>query len=109
MPYQAAEPAQIVLVGGDCVSGHDFDTGKEIWRAGGWNPNKIDSFRTVPSVVVADDLIVACAPKGQPVMAMKPGSRRCDGDEFCVEIQGDDQRRGDAGVLSGESVRAGDG
>jgi len=74
MPYQAAEPAQIVLVGGDCVSGHDFDTGKEIWRAGGWNPNKIDSFRTVPSVVAADDLIVACAPKGQPVMAIKPGS-----------------------------------
>src|SRR4051812_25873536 len=74
MPYQAVEPAQIVLVGGDCVSGHDFDTGKEIWRAGGWNPNKIDSFRTVPSVVAANDLIIACAPKGQPVMAIKPGS-----------------------------------
>lgn len=73
MPYQVAEPAQIVLVGGDCVSGHDFDTGKEIWRAGGWNPNKIDSYRMVASVVVADDLIVACAPKGQPVMAIKPG------------------------------------
>jgi len=74
MPYQAAEPAQVVLVGGDCVSGHDFDTGKEIWRAGGWNPQKIESFRMVPSVVVADDLVVACAPKGGPVMAMKPGS-----------------------------------
>ena len=74
MPYQAAEPAQIIIVGGDCVSGHDFDSGKEIWRAGGWNPNKIDSFRMVASTVVADDLIVACAPKGQPVMAIKPGS-----------------------------------
>jgi len=74
MPYQVAEPAQIIIVGGDCVSGHDFDTGKEIWRAGGYNPNKIDSFRMVASTVVADDLIVACAPKGQPVMAIKPGS-----------------------------------
>ncbi|HEV8291323.1 MAG TPA: PQQ-binding-like beta-propeller repeat protein, partial [Tepidisphaeraceae bacterium] len=73
MPYQAKEPAQIIIVGGDCVTGHDFDTGKEIWRAGGWNPNKIDSYRMVPSVVVADDLIVACAPKGQPVMAVRPG------------------------------------
>src|SRR6267142_2541461 len=33
MPYQAGEPAQVVVVGGDCVTGHDFDTGKEIWRA----------------------------------------------------------------------------
>jgi outer membrane protein assembly factor BamB len=73
MPYQAKEPAQIIIVGGDCVTGHDFDTGKEIWRAGGWNPNKIDSYRMVPSVVVADDLVIACAPKGQPIMAIRPG------------------------------------
>jgi outer membrane protein assembly factor BamB len=73
MPYQPKEPAQIIIVGGDCVSGHDFDTGKEIWRAGGYNPNKIDSYRTVPSAVVADDLVIACVPKGGPVMAIKPG------------------------------------
>ena len=73
MPYQPKEPAQIIIVGGDCVTGHDFDTGKEIWRAGGWNPQKIESFRTVPSAVVADDLVVACAPKGGPVMAVRPG------------------------------------
>ncbi|HEV8603802.1 MAG TPA: PQQ-binding-like beta-propeller repeat protein [Tepidisphaeraceae bacterium] len=73
MPYQGKEPAQIIIVGGDCVTGHDFDTGKEIWRAGGWNPQKIDSFRTVPSVTVAGDMIIACAPKGGPVMGIKPG------------------------------------
>ena len=73
MPYQAKEPAQIIIVGGDCVTGHDFDTGKEIWCAGGYNPGKIDSYRMVPSVVVADELVIACTPKGGPVMAIRPG------------------------------------
>src|SRR5205823_3288381 len=37
------------------------------------------------------------------------GQWRCDGHESGVEVEGSEQRRGDAGVLSGESVCAGDG
>src|SRR5262245_55918533 len=29
---------QIVILGGDCVTGHDLATGKEIWRGNGLNP-----------------------------------------------------------------------
>ncbi len=73
MPYEASDPPQIVIVGGDCVTGHDYSNGKEIWRAGGWNPQKIESYRTVPSAVVANDLVVVCAPKNGPIMGVKPG------------------------------------
>lgn len=74
MPYEGTDPAQILIVGGDCVTGHDHTNGKEIWRSGGWNLQKSDSHRMVPSVVVAGDLVVVCAPKSGPVMAIKPGS-----------------------------------
>ena len=30
---------EIALLGGDAVTGHDPETGKELWRVEGWNPN----------------------------------------------------------------------
>ena len=73
MEYQGR--SEIILVGGDCVTAHDANTGEELWRAGGWNPQKIGHWRLVPSVVVdnALGLVYACAPKGGPVMAIKDG------------------------------------
>ena len=73
MEYQGR--SEIILVGGDCVTAHDAETGKEIWRAGGWNPQKIEHWRLVPSVVVDKKigLVFACAPKNGPVMAIKDG------------------------------------
>jgi outer membrane protein assembly factor BamB len=29
---------QLVISGGDYATGHDMDTGKELWRLGGFNP-----------------------------------------------------------------------
>jgi outer membrane protein assembly factor BamB len=67
--------SEIILVGGDCVTAHDADTGKELWRAGGWDPSHQTAWRLVPSVTVdaADGLIFACAPKKGPVMAIHDG------------------------------------
>jgi outer membrane protein assembly factor BamB len=76
MPYDGGGRSELMLVGGDCVTGHDPETGREYWRAGGWNPQYINSWRIVPSVVLAGDLVVACAPKGGPVMAIKVGGAR---------------------------------
>ncbi len=75
VPFEHDGRTEIVLVGGDCVTCHDAETGKELWRAGGWNPQKIGHWRLVPSVTVdaVDGLVFACAPKNGPVMAIKDG------------------------------------
>jgi len=36
---------QLVILGGDYVTGHDPDTGREIWRAGDLNPQKSLNYR----------------------------------------------------------------
>jgi hypothetical protein len=64
--------AQVVVSGGDYVTGHDPETGKEIWRAGGLNPNKNPNFRIVGSPVVADGMIYAPS-RNRPLIALKAG------------------------------------
>jgi outer membrane protein assembly factor BamB len=40
---------QLVISGADYVTGHDPDTGKELWRIGGFNPSNNPANRTVAS------------------------------------------------------------
>ncbi len=64
---------EILIAGGDCLTGHDAETGKELWRWGTWNPTRIGHWRLVPSPVAGDGVILACAPKGDPIYAIKAG------------------------------------
>jgi outer membrane protein assembly factor BamB len=73
IPYEGKQRTEIIVIGGDAVTGHDPETGSELWRGTGWNPQFIGHWRLVPSVVIANDLVIACAPKNGPVMAWKPG------------------------------------
>jgi len=52
-----ADRAEIVVSGGDCVTGHDLATGKEIWRANGFNPQKDPNYRVIASPVVFDGVV----------------------------------------------------
>ena len=63
---------QVVISGGDYVTGHDFKTGKEIWRAAGLNPLKRPNYRVVPTPVIVDGLIYAPSRK-KPLLALKVG------------------------------------
>jgi len=63
---------QIVISGGDYVTGHDFKTGKEIWRAAGLNPLKRRNYRVVASPVIVDGIIYAPTRK-KPLLALKIG------------------------------------
>ena len=66
--------AEIVVSGGDVVTGHDPATGRELWRADGLNPTNDGSNRIVASPVVHGELIFV--PSSQrPLLALKPGGR----------------------------------
>ena len=63
-----------LIAGGDVLTGHDPQSGKEIWRWGTWNPNhKEQWWRLVPSPVVGKGVILVCAPKKAPIFAIKTG------------------------------------
>jgi len=73
IPYEYGGTKQVLLAGGDVLTGHDPDSGKELWRWGTWNPGRIPHWRLVPSPVTGDGVILACAPKNDPVYAIKAG------------------------------------
>jgi len=63
---------QIVISGGDYVTGHDVQTGEEIWRASGLNPRRRGNYRIVGSPVTKDGIIYAPTRK-RPLLALKAG------------------------------------
>jgi outer membrane protein assembly factor BamB len=65
---------EIVITGGDTVTGHDRLTGKELWRADGLNPANEPFYRIVASPVIADGIIYAPT-RIRPLLALKPGGR----------------------------------
>jgi outer membrane protein assembly factor BamB len=73
IPLLGGTRPEILLMGGDCVTGHDPATGRELWRWGTWNPTRISHWRVVPSPVFGGGVVLACAPKNEPVFAVKAG------------------------------------
>ncbi len=65
---------EIVITGGDCVTGHDSATGKELWRANGLNPDNNPSYRIVASPIIFDNIIYAPS-RIKPLLALKAGGR----------------------------------
>lgn len=63
---------QIILSGGDCITGHDPATGKELWRAYGLNPQNIQFNRIVNSPVIGDGIVFAGS-RGNPYIAVRTG------------------------------------
>ena len=73
IPFNGAGRNEVLIVGGDCLTGHDAATGKELWRWGTWNPDRIGHWRLVPSPVAGGGVVLACGPKGSPVFAIRAG------------------------------------
>jgi outer membrane protein assembly factor BamB len=65
---------EIVITGGDCVTGHDPATGKELWRANGLNPDNNPFYRIVASPVIFNDMIFIPT-RVKPLLALKAGGR----------------------------------
>lgn len=81
IPFEHNGRKELVLAGGDALTGHDLETGKELWRWGTWNPTRIGHWRLVPSPVASKDVILVCAPKRDPVYAIKAGGQGTLGDD----------------------------
>jgi outer membrane protein assembly factor BamB len=76
IPYEINGRTEIVMIGGDHVTGHNPENGEEYWRFGSWNPTKIGHVRLVPSVAISDGIIYAATPKHLfPFFAIKGGGK----------------------------------
>ncbi len=65
---------ELVITGGDVVTGHDPATGKELWRVRGLNPENRGDYRIVASPVAAGGLLIAPT-RESPMLAVRPGGR----------------------------------
>jgi len=65
---------EVVITGGDAVTGHDINTGKELWRADSLNPNNDGAYRIVASPVVHGNIIIAPT-RERPMLVLRPGGR----------------------------------
>lgn len=73
IPFEHNGRSEIIVFGADYATGHDPETGEEIWRWGGYNPRKIAHWRIVPSPVTGAGKIFVAAPKREPLFALPAG------------------------------------
>jgi outer membrane protein assembly factor BamB len=66
--------AELIITGGDVVSGHDPATGAEYWRADVLNPQRGRNYRIVASPTVVGDLIIAPT-RNNPLVAIRAGGK----------------------------------
>jgi outer membrane protein assembly factor BamB len=71
---RAKDGLELVISGGDCVTGHDLATGKELWRANGLNPQKNPAYRIVASPVVLNDMVIVPT-RVRPMLIVRAGGR----------------------------------
>ena len=74
-PILLAHPdgEQVVVSGGDYVTGHDPETGEELWRVGGLNPREAGNYRIVASPIAVDGMIYAPT-RVRPLLAIEVGA-----------------------------------
>jgi hypothetical protein len=65
---------EIVVSGGDCVTGYDPATGEELWRGNGLNPDNNPNYRLVASPVVYEGVIYVPT-RVRPLIAFRAGGR----------------------------------
>jgi outer membrane protein assembly factor BamB len=72
VPHIGADgKAQILVVGGNCITGHDPTNGTELWRGYGLNRKDGEWMRIVPSPVSAGGFAIACGPKKEQMVAYR--------------------------------------
>lgn len=65
--------AQLIVSGGDYVTGHRLNDGRELWRMGGFNPGHERFYRTIASSINIGEHIYTPSTRGNPFIAFKAG------------------------------------
>lgn len=65
---------EVIVSGGDLVTGHDPDTLKELWRADVLNPTNYAMNRIIASPLVKNGIVYASS-RVKPFVALKPGGQ----------------------------------
>ena len=65
---------ELVISGGDAVTGHDLATGRELWRGNGFNPGNDPNYRVIASPVAYGDLVYVPT-RIKPLQAFRSGGR----------------------------------
>lgn len=62
---------ELIVLGGDVITAHAPQDGKELWRWGTWNEGHREAWwRIVPTPVIGDEVVLVAAPKRAPVYAI---------------------------------------
>jgi len=70
LPVSIAGKMHVVVYGADCVTGHDPQTGKELWRYTYITDKKRTIDRQIPTPVAADGILVCSWPRGDRTFAL---------------------------------------
>jgi outer membrane protein assembly factor BamB len=71
-PYQWQGRKEIILAGGECVTGHDSNTGVELWRWWFTPADRKTYQHNVPTPIAADGLIFVIRSEHRPLFALRP-------------------------------------
>jgi outer membrane protein assembly factor BamB len=72
IPFDNAGRTEILVLGGDCVSGHDPKSGEELWRWCGMNPAGRPNFRQVSTTVAGENgLLFVTSPQHNPMHGLR--------------------------------------
>ena len=71
---KTARGFELIVSGGDAVTGHDLATGKELWRATGFNLENRSDYRVIASPVTFGDLVFTPT-RVRPVQAYRAGGQ----------------------------------
>ena len=63
----------VISFGADHITGHDLQTGKQLWYSGGINPESAGMWRTIASSVITNGIVVVPHGRGEWLMALKAG------------------------------------
>jgi len=71
IPFVHDGRTELLSTGGDFVTAHDPETGRELWRFEFWK-EKIRDSRVIPSLVSGAGLVFGARHKGNPIFALRP-------------------------------------
>ena len=74
MLAKTAKGLELIIAGGDAVTGHDLGTGAELWRAEGFNLEDRRDFRIIASPVTYGDLVFTPT-RVKPLQVFRAGGK----------------------------------